>query len=342
MSSTLSCGGHPRASTRASSRRSASQGRPERRFPPGAGSARPSLEGHPGPLPPGALSMIRPMRTLVLRVLPAGFLAFLALDVRAASADDAYPEPPPAPVPQPAEPPLPQPPPDGAAVPDQPVVPEQPWRPQAKVDPSAFPAGDDKSAQKVPMDELKKLVGPIALYPDPVLAQLLPASAYPLDVVAAARWIRENGGKVEKIPEDKPWNASVIALLQFPELVLWMDENLEWLEALGNAITLQQPEVLEAIQQFRRDAKKAGNLTSNDKQKVYEQPAPPEAVVGGEPPICIEPAQPETVYIPTYDPVAVCQPAPYYGYGYGYPYAYGYYPPLISFGIGYGCGAWGG
>jgi hypothetical protein len=263
------------------------------------------------------------LRTAAWFAVPAALLGALAIDLSSVSsvaAAEETPAPPPA-MPQPSAPPLPQPPgtPQGNA----------PWRPDPRA--GTAPAPVDPAAEpRFTMEELKKLVGPVALYPDSVLASLLPASAFPVEVVQAARFVRENGGKVETVPEDRGWDGSVVSMLQFPELVLWVDENLEWFERLGTAVALQQADVLEAIQQFRRDAKAAGNLQTNDKQVVVVQPPPAEAgVVAAEDVICIEPAQPEVVYIPVYDPVLVCRPPVYF------------YEPVITWSVGYWCGSYG-
>jgi hypothetical protein len=253
--------------------------------------------------------------------VPAAFLAAVAFGLSSAAvADDA--PPPVMPQPTPPAPPLPQPPtaPDGNAV------------PKAEPDAGPLPAPKDPAAkpQQFTMEELTKLVGPVALYPDPLLASLLPASAFPLEVVQAARFVREKGGKVDAVPEDRGWDGSVVSLLQFPDVVLWLDENLEWLERLGVAVAVQQADVLEAIQRFRREAKKAGHLKTNDKVVVAEEAPPPEAgITSPDHVICIQPAQPEVIYVPVYDPIAVCRPWPYLA------------TPVIAWGLGYTCGPFG-
>jgi len=147
-------------------------------------------------------------------------------------------------------------------------------------------------------DELRKLVAPVALYPDVVLASLLPATTYPEQLHEAAVWVEERDGVVDEVPEDRGWDGSVQGLLQFPDVVRWTDENQPWTDTMGEAMTYQQGGVLQAIQDYRADVAEAGNLESNAFQKVER--------TGND--IRIAPAQPETVYVPQYDPVAATQP----------------------------------
>ncbi|HVG93539.1 MAG TPA: DUF3300 domain-containing protein, partial [Planctomycetota bacterium] len=171
--------------------------------------------------------------------------------------------------------------------------------------------------------QLKELVGPVALYPDGVLASLLPATTFPLDVIAAARWVEEKGGKVEAVPEDRDWDASVIALLQFPDVLTWLNENLAWMDQMGRAVAAQQAEVLQAIQDFRREVQAAGNLPEGEHLVVKEEQA--QGAPEGTTVLVIEPANPQVVYVPIYDPVYVIRPA---------------YPgPLYGFSLGFGFGA---
>ena len=132
------------------------------------------------------------------------------------------------------------------------------------------PAAGDTAAQapvKLGAAELQKLVAPIALYPDALLAHVLPASTAGMDVVAAARFLRKNNGKAEPKPDAK-WNTSVFVLLQFPDVLYRMDENLEWTDNLGKAVLAQQADVMKAIQEVRTTAMANGALQTNDKQKV--------------------------------------------------------------------------
>jgi hypothetical protein len=175
--------------------------------------------------------------------------------------------------------------------------------------------------------ELEELVAPIALYPDDVLGVILPASTFPLDIVRAARFLEE----VEDDPglePDETWDDSVVALLNYPEVVDMMNEDLDWTWALGEAVLTDQAAVLDAAQDFRALAYEAGNLRSDEKQIVgYSDGA-----------IRIKPANPEVVYIPVYEPreVIVYQPAPVYRYyPVAYPVYYYPYPVGYRFGIDY-------
>lgn len=154
-------------------------------------------------------------------------------------------------------------------------------------------AGNDVAPAPIKLGsaELETLVAPIALYPDALVAHILPASTASSDVVKAARFLRKNNGKAEPKPNEK-WNTSVFVLLQFPEVLYHMDENLDWTDELGRAVIAQQADVMKAIQDVRETAMANGALQSNDKQNV---------VVKQEV-ITIAPADPEVIYVPTYSP----------------------------------------
>ena len=187
------------------------------------------------------------------------------------------------------------------------------------------PAQDDKVLSK---DELNTLVGKIALYPDDLVAIVLPASTYPLQVVEAARFIDERKKDPSLKPSDK-WDDSVVALLNYPEVVKLMNDDLDWTWKLGDAVINQRGEVLDAIQSFRGEAAAAGNLHTDAHQVVQNDDQ-------GE--VSIKPADPQVVYVPYYDPqqVVVQQPTPvYYYYPYGYPLYYYPYPYGYSFAAGY-------
>ena len=207
-------------------------------------------------------------------------------------------------------------------------------------------------------EELEQLVAPVALYPDPLLAQVLMASTYPLEIVEAARWRERNpalkDAALENALQQQSWDASVKSLTAFPPVLDMMNEKLDWTQKLGDAFLAQQNEVMDAVQRLRARANAEGNLTSNEQQTVTVEQAPANVqqsvTVEGQtapPPtiISIEPASPQVVYVPTYNPTVV--------YG-GWPYPayppYSYYPPgylatsVISFGAGMAVGAalWGG
>jgi Protein of unknown function (DUF3300) len=208
-------------------------------------------------------------------------------------------------------------------------------------------------------EEIEQLAAPIALYPDPLLAQVLMASTYPLEVVEAARWQKQNPSLKDKALEDalqqQTWDPSVKSLTAFPPVLTMLNDKLDWTQKLGDAFLAQQSDVMDAVQRLRAKAEAAGNLKSNEQQKVTVEQAPvnvhQNVTVQGQaapPPtvIKIEPAQPQVVYVPTYNPTVVYGPWPYAAYP-----PYYYYPPgyvaatsVISFGVGMAVGAalWGG
>ncbi len=260
---------------------------------------------------------------LAAAAIPYSVPAVVSPSSAHAGPDEEYAQPPPPPPPQPLAPRQ-----DGDPYAPPPMVSPSPSLPGAPSTP-ANPAATEPPP-RMSAEDLKTLVGPVALYPDAVLSSLLPASGFPLDVVEAARWLRKQGGKAESVPQDTGWDASVLALLQFPDVLLWLDDNLEWLQRLGSAVAWQQQDVLNAVQEFRRDAKAAGNLVSNDRVTVVEQAPPIEAATyASEPVLSIEPAQPDVIYVPVYDPVVVCQPV------------YVYAAPVITWSFSYWCGGLG-
>jgi len=144
--------------------------------------------------------------------------------------------------------------------------------------------------------ELDQMLAPIALYPDSLLSQIFMASTYPLEVVEAARWSRANPGlkgeEAVEAAEQKDWDASVKSLAAFPQVLAMMDQQLEWTARLGDVFILQEPQVMETVQNLRQKAYAAGNLRSTEQATVVQQ---------GDV-FAIEPASPEVVYVPYYDP----------------------------------------
>ena len=191
------------------------------------------------------------------------------------------------------------------------------------------PASSQTPSSAPSLAELEKLVAPIALYPDPLVAQILPASTHPVQVVEAARALAD--GRRPEEAEASQWDPSVQALLSFPTVVKMMNAKLEWTTNLGQAVAANQSAVMAAIQTVRRQAQTAGNLKSNDKQVVVVQGG------GDVTTIVIQPASPQVIYVPQYDPVAILAPPPpyYYAYAAAPPPAYG----LMSFGVGFAAGA---
>src|SRR5688500_7768418 len=127
-------------------------------------------------------------------------------------------------------------------------------------------------------EELEQIVAPIALYPDALLAQVFMASTYPLEVVQAARWSKEHpevkGDAVAKEMEKQAWDASVKSLVAFPDVLLMMNEKIDWTQKLGDAFLAQQKDVMAAVQRLRAKAEDAGNLKSSPEQTVKTETAP--------------------------------------------------------------------
>ena len=151
-------------------------------------------------------------------------------------------------------------------------------------------------------EELDRLLAPVALYPDNLLSQFLMAATYPLEVVEADRWLKKNQGltvdQLDAALQDKSWDVSVKSLCHFPNVLAMMSDKLTMTNEMGNAFLNQQEQVMNTIQSLRAKAQAQGNLTSTDKQKVSVQ----------EGAISIEPASPEVVYVPAYDPCWVYGP----------------------------------
>src|SRR6516225_10392652 len=184
-------------------------------------------------------------------------------------------------------------------------------------------------------EQLDQLLAPIALYPDALLAQILMAATYPLEIVKARRWLQDprhaalSGDQLAAVLDAETWDPSVKALVTVPQILIMMDAKLDWTEGLGDAFMAQQADVMDAIQRLRQQAAAAGTLWSNDKQKVTEEGQG----------IVIEPANPAYMYPPLYNPALV--------YG---PWPSPEYPPLdigppdfdagfgVPFGIGFGGG----
>src|SRR6266403_2383430 len=189
---------------------------------------------------------------------------------------------------------------------------------------------------KIPNDQLDSLVAPIALYPDPLLAQTLAASTYPLEVIQLEQWLKRNPNLKDHALADavakQPWDPSIQAMAVFPDVVTRLSVNVAWTTDLGNAFLAQQQDVMDAVQRMRAKAQSKGALKTTEQQKVET-----EKVEGGKEVIVIEPANPQYVYVPSYDPAVVYGP-PVYPYP---PYYYpGYVPGMgLAFGTGLILGA---
>ena len=181
-------------------------------------------------------------------------------------------------------------------------------------------------------EQLQKLVAPIALYPDSLVAQILAAATFPEQVVEADRWVQAHpdlkGEALGQAVDQMPWDPSVKALTAFPSVLGNMDKNLSWTSALGDAYYNQEQDVMDAVQVMRQKAEAAGNLTSTPQQTVTTQGST----------IIIQPAAPDVVYVPAYNPWVVYGPpiVPWPGW---YPYPGIWFGgPYLSFGIGFGIG----
>ena len=164
--------------------------------------------------------------------------------------------------------------------------------------------------------ELDQMVGPIALYPDPLIALMLPASTVPSDITAAAQYLASNGDPSQV--DSQSWDQSVKGLAHYPDVLKWMNDNLDWTQALGAAFAMQPADVMKSIQQMRAKAVAAGTLVDTPQQQVDDE--------GDD--IRIVPTQQDMIYVPQYDADDV------------YDVPSGYDGPFISFGIGYPVGPW--
>lgn len=233
--------------------------------------------------------------------------------------------------------------------------------------------GAQDTATSFKPEELDQLVAPIALHPDALVAQILMASTYPLEVVQAARFVQGKPGLKDDQLNDAlkqyTWDDSVKSLVFFPQVLAMMNEKLDWLQKLGDAFLAQQQDVMAAVQRLRARAQGAGQLQSTPEQKVTTEPAaaappppgppppapPPAAqtpaasttVQGTQAPptvIRIEPTNPEVVYVPSYNPTVVYGAWPYPAYPPYYPYPVGYFAAgAFTFAAGAAVGAalWG-
>lgn len=182
----------------------------------------------------------------------------------------------------------------------------------AAQDPSSEP-----QSQLLDQAQLDQLVAPIALYPDALLSQILIASTYPLEVVQAERWVEKNkdleGDALNDALAKEDWDDNIKSLVAVPEVLEMMNEDLEWTQKLGNAVLAQQSDVMDAIQGLRARAQDNGKLESNEQQTVN---VTQQVTQSGEEKqvIVIEPTQPDTVYVPYYEPQVVYGSWPYPSY----------------------------
>src|SRR5579862_3771671 len=152
---------------------------------------------------------------------------------------------------------------------------------------------------KVPPDQLDSLVAPIALYPDPLLAQTLAACTYPLEIVQLQQWLKKNPGLKEKALSDavakEPWDPSIQSMAALPDVVNRLANDIQWTTDLGNAFLSQQKDVMDAVQRMRKKAQDKGALKTGEEQKVETK-----VVESGQSVIVIEQTNPQVIYVPSY------------------------------------------
>ena len=187
----------------------------------------------------------------------------------------------------------------------------------AQAPPSASAPPPEIASQQLSPEQLKTLLAPIALYPDALVALILPASTVPSDLVLAARYVISNGDPAQVV--NQSWDESVKSLVRYPDVLKWMDQNLDWTTALGEAFLDQPADVMNAIQGLRMEALAAGNLADSPQQQVVQE----ETIIR------IVPAEPDVIYVPQYDPDVV----------YVQPYSQNF-GPLLTFGAGFAVGSW--
>src|SRR5208337_1581202 len=199
-------------------------------------------------------------------------------------------------------------------------------------------ASAEQAAPKIPNDQLDSLVAPIALYPDPLLSQVLVASTYPLEIIQLQQWLLKygtlKGEALTTAVQKEDWDPSIQAMAVLPDVVKRLADDIKWTTDLGNAFLAQQSDVMDAVQRMRVKAQGAGNLKSNEQQKVETKTVENKTVV------VIQQTNPQVVYVPVYSPVVVYGPPIY-------PYPPIYYPPpsyyttgaVIAFGVGIAIGA---
>ena len=180
---------------------------------------------------------------------------------------------------------------------------------------------------------MKKLLAPIALYPDPLLAQLLPASAYPVQIIQAHRWLDKNKALVVDNDyseiDNQNWDPAVKGLARFATVIKTMSDDLDWTTDLGDAEVNQPQDVADVIQSLRAEAQQNGTLKTTEQQTVTTTQQTVTTASGGSAQasyVEIQPTDPATVYVPSYDPVAVYEP-------------YSGVAPLLGFGAGIAVGA---
>jgi hypothetical protein len=203
------------------------------------------------------------------------------------------------------------------------------WAQSPAPPPVVQPGEQGQVAQLLGPGQLDNLVAPIALYPDPLLGQVLAASTYPLELVEAQQWLQQNrnlsGAQLMDAARQQNWDPSVQALVAFPDVLAMLNRDIGWTADLGNAYLAQQNDVMAAVQRMRLRAQQKGRLASTAQETVTTQSQ------NGQSAIVIEPANPQVIYVPIYNPVYIWGPP-----------VWGFYPPLwyptVGFGFGFGPG----
>ena len=196
-------------------------------------------------------------------------------------------------------------------------------------------------------DQLDNLVAPVALYPDPLLGQVLAASTYPLEIVEVQQWLQQNsnlqGAQLMDAAKQQNWDPSVQALVAFPDALNLLGNDIRWTTDLGNAFLAQQADVMTAVQRMRARARANGRLASTPQQVVTTD------TQDGQSAIEIQPANPQVIYVPVYQPEYVWGPPVWGAYpdlwyppGFGFGFGFGFGPGIFIGGLFPGWGGWGG
>ncbi len=174
-------------------------------------------------------------------------------------------------------------------------------------------------------------MAPIALYPDPLISQILVASTYPRELTLAVQWLNQHpdlkGNALNTASQDQSWDPSIKALLAFPGVLRRLNQDRQWTKNLGDAFLAQQADVMKAVQRMRRTAKAAGKLKTTRQMKVEE------SIDGGETVIVIQPAAPDVLFVPAYNPAWIWGPPLWYPYP---RWVWG--PPPVAAGVWFGFG----
>jgi hypothetical protein len=241
------------------------------------------------------------------------------------------------------------------------TLPATPEMALAQAPPAASASASTAAAapKTIKKEELAALLAPIALYPDTVIAQILMATTYPLEVVLASRWLEKHkdlkGDQLAQEAQKQGWDPSVAGLCALPDVLKKMDERVDWMQKVGDAVLAQQKDVMDVIQELRRKAQAEGNLKSDDHMKVTTEAAPATATATATATsapaqvIVIESANPQTVYVPTYSTSVYgawgypAYPPYYWPPPYGYPGSGFWWGAAVGFTMGAFWGAaWGG